>query len=69
MRSAAYGLTTLLDAGFALEVAVPGYLALVDYVLGSVFFDTAAAGAQAEGRGATARRVPLPTARVRCSPG
>jgi AcrR family transcriptional regulator len=29
-----------LDAGYPAEVAVPAYLALVDYVLGTVFFDT-----------------------------
>jgi AcrR family transcriptional regulator len=30
----------LLEAGYPAEVAVPAYLALVDYVLGTVFFDT-----------------------------
>ncbi|OWY59303.1 hypothetical protein B7486_75300, partial [cyanobacterium TDX16] len=33
-------LIALLDAGHPAEVAVPAYLALVDYVLGTVFFDT-----------------------------
>lgn len=42
-RSAAFGLVALLEAGFRPEVAVPAYLATIDYILGSVFFDTAGA--------------------------
>lgn len=41
MRGAAHGLTSLLDLGFPTQVALSGYLALIDYVLGTVFFDTA----------------------------
>lgn len=43
-RSARHGLTSLSEAGFPPDVAVPGYLALIDFVLGSVFFDTAGHG-------------------------
>jgi AcrR family transcriptional regulator len=43
-RSARHGLTSLLEAGLPPEVAVRGYLALIDFVLGSVFFDTAGHG-------------------------
>ncbi|MCC5950713.1 MAG: TetR/AcrR family transcriptional regulator C-terminal domain-containing protein [Acidimicrobiia bacterium] len=38
------GLAGLLDAGFPPDVAVPAYLALVDFVLGTVFFDTSSTG-------------------------
>ena len=41
------GLRDLLAMGFPPEVAVPGCLALIDYVLGSVFFDSASAGERA----------------------
>ena len=44
MRGAESGLAYLLEMGFAPSVAVSGYLALIDYVLGSVFFDTASGG-------------------------
>ncbi|CAN5900073.1 hypothetical protein BH23ACT2_BH23ACT2_06030 [soil metagenome] len=44
MRGAENGLANLLDAGFAQTAAVPAYLVLVDYVLGTVFFDTSSAG-------------------------
>lgn len=37
-------LTTLIDAGFALDAAATAYVVLVDYVLGAVFFDSARAG-------------------------
>ena len=37
-------LTNLLDAGFDPAAAVPAYLALIDYVLGTVYFDTSSAG-------------------------
>jgi AcrR family transcriptional regulator len=40
-RAAASGLDNLLDMGLGRELAVPGYLALVDYVFGSVYFGTA----------------------------
>ncbi len=38
------GLTYLLEAGFEPGVAVPAHLALIDFVLGTVFFDTSQAG-------------------------
>ena len=44
MRGTEAGLTGLIEAGFPADVAVPAYLALVDYVLGTVFFDTSSAG-------------------------
>ena len=44
MRGTEAGLSGLLEAGFAPAVAVPAYLVLVDYVLGTVFFDTSSAG-------------------------
>ncbi|MDZ7674055.1 MAG: TetR/AcrR family transcriptional regulator C-terminal domain-containing protein [Acidimicrobiales bacterium] len=40
MAGASAGLEALLDTGLAAVVAVPGYLAMIDFVLGSVFFDT-----------------------------
>lgn len=39
-KGSARAVAALLDAGFPAEVAVPAYLALIDYVLGTVFFDT-----------------------------
>lgn len=44
IRGSALGLGSLLEAGFPPQVAAPGYLALLDYVLGSVFFDSASVG-------------------------
>jgi AcrR family transcriptional regulator len=41
MRSATNGMTNLVAAGYPPAVAVQGYLAIVDYILGSAFFDTA----------------------------
>lgn len=38
------GLTSALDAGFAPEVAAAAVLALIDFVLGTVYFDTSSAG-------------------------
>ena len=43
MRGAESGLASLIESGYPPEVAVPAYLALVDYVLGTVFFDTRSA--------------------------
>ncbi len=37
-------LAHLLEAGYPIAVAVPAYLALIDYVLGTVFFDTSSSG-------------------------
>src|SRR5690606_37486366 len=62
-RAATSGLDNLLDMGLPRDVAVSGYLAMVDYVLGSVYFDTTATvdavhraerGAQAEPRRSSA---------------
>jgi AcrR family transcriptional regulator len=44
MRGAENGLANLLEAGFAPAAAVPAYFALIDYVLGTVYFDTSRAG-------------------------
>jgi AcrR family transcriptional regulator len=44
MRGAEQGLAHLLEAGFEPKAAVPAYLALIDFVLGSVYFDTSSAG-------------------------
>jgi AcrR family transcriptional regulator len=49
MRGAENGLAYLLEAGFEPRAAVPGYLALIDYVLGTVYFDTSSAGRGAAG--------------------
>jgi hypothetical protein len=38
------GLVHMLEAGFEPAVAVPAYLALIDYVLGTVYFDSSRAG-------------------------
>lgn len=38
-RGSQTALESLLDAGFSAEIAVPAYLALIDYVIGSVSFD------------------------------
>lgn len=44
MRGAEDALSNLIEAGFAPSAAVPAYLALIHYVLGTVFFDTSSAG-------------------------
>jgi AcrR family transcriptional regulator len=44
LRGAETGLVHLLAAGYEPAVAVPAYLALIDYVLGTVYFDTSRAG-------------------------
>lgn len=44
MRGAERGLQDMLAVGFEPVAAVPGYLALIDYVLGTVYFDTSSAG-------------------------
>jgi len=51
-QGVAWGMRDLLAMGFPPEVAVPGCLALIDYVLGSVFFDSASAGERARTFGA-----------------
>jgi AcrR family transcriptional regulator len=40
MRGAENGLASLIEAGCEPDIAVRAYLALVDYVMGTVFFDT-----------------------------
>ena len=44
VRGIEVGLNSALDAGFAPEVATPAVLALIDFVLGTVYFDTSSAG-------------------------
>ncbi len=44
MRGTERALAGFLGAGFDPDVAVPAYLALVDFVLGTVFFDTGSTG-------------------------
>ncbi|MCU1393945.1 MAG: hypothetical protein JWM34_2373 [Ilumatobacteraceae bacterium] len=44
MRGAEAGLANLIEAGFDMPVAMPAYLAMIDYVLGTVYFDTSRAG-------------------------
>ncbi|CAN5606539.1 TetR/AcrR family transcriptional regulator [soil metagenome] len=44
LRGTDGALRYLLSAGYPVGVAVPAYLALIDYVLGTVFFDTSTAG-------------------------
>jgi len=44
LSGAETGLVHLLEAGYEPAVAVPAYLALIDYVLGTVYFDTSRAG-------------------------
>jgi AcrR family transcriptional regulator len=44
LEGAETGLMHLLQAGFEPAVAVPAYMALIDYVLGTVYFDTSRAG-------------------------
>lgn len=44
VRGVEVGLTSALDAGFAHEVATAAVLALIDFVLGTVYFDTSSAG-------------------------
>jgi AcrR family transcriptional regulator len=43
-RGVEVGLESVLAIGYPVEVAVPAVLALIDYVLGTVFFDTGSAG-------------------------
>ena len=49
VRGTALGLLALVGDGHPPEVAVAGYLALLDYVLGSVLFDSARAGRPGDG--------------------
>jgi AcrR family transcriptional regulator len=51
MLGAEEGLADLLDAGFGPEAAVPAYLALIDFVLGTVYFDTSSARRSVSSRG------------------
>lgn len=44
MQGTERGLAGLIGAGFEPSVAVPAYLSLIDFVLGTVFFDTSSAG-------------------------
>jgi AcrR family transcriptional regulator len=47
MRGADLGLASLLEGGYPPDVAVLAYRALLDYVLGTVFFDTSRFGREA----------------------
>ncbi len=59
------GLSYFLESGYPPSVAVPAHLALIDYVLGTVFFDTSRAGrAAADG---SARAEVLAAGRHRAS--
>lgn len=49
-RDAELGFACLLEMGFDERVAVPAYMALVDFVLGGVFFDSASGGHGRDGR-------------------
>ncbi len=44
LRGAEVGLISALDAGYPPEAATPAVLALIDFVLGTVYFDTSSAG-------------------------
>jgi AcrR family transcriptional regulator len=44
LRGTENAVAGMIEAGFEPAVAVPAYLALIDYVLGTVFFDTSSAG-------------------------
>jgi len=44
VRGSQVGLASMLAAGHDAEVAVPAVLALIDFVLGTVYFDTSSAG-------------------------
>ena len=43
-RGAEFGLTSMLDAGYGPGPATAAYLAMIDYILGTVYFDTSRAG-------------------------
>lgn len=47
LRGAASGLSGLLDSGLEPVTAMAAYISLIDYVFGSVFFDTASIGERA----------------------
>jgi AcrR family transcriptional regulator len=44
LRGSEVGLNSVLAAGYEPDVAVPAVLALIDFVLGTVYFDTSSAG-------------------------
>jgi AcrR family transcriptional regulator len=50
LRGSERGLAYLLEAGFEPAAAVPAFLVLIDYVLGTVYFDTSRAGGGSRGR-------------------
>jgi AcrR family transcriptional regulator len=51
VRGAERALASFLEAGFELPAAVPACLAMIDYVLGTVYFDTSGAGRERRGGG------------------
>lgn len=60
MRGADSGLASLIEAGYEPVVAVRAYLALVDYVLGTVFFDTRSPSRRGRGAASGERIETLP---------
>lgn len=48
LRGSELALVALLESGLEVDVAVPAYLALLDFVLGSVFFDSGRLGRHGE---------------------
>ena len=57
MRGAESGLASLVASGYRPDVAVLAYRALVDYVLGTVFFDARGAGPRAARGTASGERI------------
>jgi AcrR family transcriptional regulator len=57
MRGAENGLASLVEAGYAPDVAVLAYFALIDYVLGTVFFDMKRPDRHAGGGTRSAERI------------
>jgi AcrR family transcriptional regulator len=49
VRCAEAGLANLLEHGYPADLAVPAYLAMIDYVLGSVFFQSARGNPEPDG--------------------
>lgn len=63
LRGSEVGLISALDAGYAPEVATAAVLALIDFVLGTVYFDTSSAGRSvAAGHAPTVPEVGVPLA-------
>jgi AcrR family transcriptional regulator len=54
VRGSELSVAAMLESGFPIELAITGYLVLLDYVLGSVFFDSAHLDRHGEVHGTTA---------------